>query len=244
MEPTLLGGADTAPAAGGEDTVTTGEDTVSTGEDTVEGGAGEDTAEGGEGKDTVEGGETPDLFGAPDDGAYALNLPEGMDADPVAFEAAKGIGAKLGLSQAGMDLVVKEYAEQVMPKLAESVSKQVFEGINNDIAQRQQSMIAASTTMIQGGKDADGKPIAPDPAFGGKPMKDVMSTAAKAIDRFGGTDLRAFFDETGMGNDPRVVKAWYQIGSLISEDTDFGDGGGSAPNTKPKTLGELYYPKG
>lgn len=56
-----------------------------------------------------------------------------------------------------------------------------------------------------------------DTMYGDKlPAKMVL--ANRAIDRFGGQKLIDLFTETGLGRDPRVVKAFIEIGELIAED--------------------------
>lgn len=44
----------------------------------------------------------------------------------------------------------------------------------------------------------------------------VMGTALK---QFGGDDLMKYLSETGLGNHPAMIKAWYNIGKNMQEDT-------------------------
>lgn len=55
-------------------------------------------------------------------------------------------------------------------------------------------------------------------ALGNDHEKEI-GFAAKAIDQFGGKELREILDQTGLGNHPAIAKAFVQIGKTISEDT-------------------------
>lgn len=53
--------------------------------------------------------------------------------------------------------------------------------------------------------------------FGDK-LETYRTDAAKALDRFGGEELRKVLDDFGMGNHPVLVEAFAKIGREISED--------------------------
>lgn len=59
----------------------------------------------------------------------------------------------------------------------------------------------------------------------GDKLPIVMATCARAIDKLGGNELRTLLDQTGLGNHPLMVKAFYQAGSLMKEDTSAGSNG-------------------
>lgn len=180
--------------------------------------------------------ETAALFGAPEgDAAYEIALPEGVTLDKAALDAVTPLARDLNLSNAGMQKLAETYMTAVQP----AVVKQVLDGVNADVAATQKAWSDAAVLAVTGGTDADGAKIAPDKAFEGKAMKEVQQVAAKAIDRFGGADFRAFCEETGMGNNPALLKFAYLAGSLISEDTGLERGGGQ-PVT-PLTREQKYY---
>lgn len=52
----------------------------------------------------------------------------------------------------------------------------------------------------------------------GDRLDDLRTAAAKALDRFGGEELRKVLDDFGMGNHPVLVEAFAKIGREISED--------------------------
>lgn len=45
-----------------------------------------------------------------------------------------------------------------------------------------------------------------------------LKIVARAVDAFGGAELRKFFDESGLGNHPAMIKMFYDIGKKIGED--------------------------
>lgn len=176
------------------------------------------------------------LFGAPEgDAEYALTLPEGVTLDKAALDAVVPLFKELNLSNEGASKLASAYAENVLP----GVVAQVMDGVNADVAAQQTEWANAAKQAVLGGKDADGNAVDADAAFGGKTLKEVQQVAAKALDRFGGTELREFMEATGMGNHPAMLKFAYQAGAAISEDQSFERGGGT-PNT-PKTREEKYY---
>jgi hypothetical protein len=225
----LLGdaeGAKPGDADGGDDQGEGGDADASGGDNAGgEGGSGE-----GDGADDDKG--EPALTGAPE-GAYDLAkfLPEGMAVDQVALDKISDTAKALNLSDAGLAKI----ATEALP----IVTKQVSDGIINEVVSQRAAWDAETRIAIQGGKDAEGNAIKADPIFGGKGFDDVLATSAKALDRFGGAEFRDFLKSTGLGNHPSMVRFAYQAGSLISEDTDFERGGG-IPNT-PKSREEKYY---
>lgn len=58
-----------------------------------------------------------------------------------------------------------------------------------------------------------------DKEFGGASFDANIGIARKAVQKFGDESLRAFFEETGLGNHPALVRAFYKIGKAISEDS-------------------------
>lgn len=52
----------------------------------------------------------------------------------------------------------------------------------------------------------------------GEALPAKMVLANRAMDKFGGDELVKLFAETGLGRDPRIIKAFIGIGELIAED--------------------------
>jgi hypothetical protein len=163
------------------------------------------------------------LYGAPE-GDYELPaLPEGQTVDTDALAAATPLAKELNLSNEGFGKLVNLYATEIMPK----VQDKVVDGLQKDIVAQHAAWASESMEMLQN-----------DEMFKGLKLPDVQAVAAKALDRFGGSEIREFLNTTGLGNHPAFLKAFYQIGTAISEDTTF-ERGGTAPAAKSRT--EKFY---
>lgn len=60
--------------------------------------------------------------------------------------------------------------------------------------------------------------IKADPVLGGAQLNENIAVAKKAMDTFGTPELKKLLNDTGFGNHPEVVSAFYKIGKSISED--------------------------
>ena len=75
-------------------------------------------------------------------------------------------------------------------------------------------------------------------AFFGPRWQQEISLAVRAADAFGGPQLRALLEETGLGNHPVIVRTFNEIGKRISEDVS---SGGSPSVPADKTFTEALY---
>ena len=177
------------------------------------------------------------LFGAPEEGTdYTLKgLPKGVTIDSEALAAVAPVARELNLSNDGLSKLVGVYAETVLPR----VTQQITDQVNTDVAALRSAWATDARAAVLGGTNAAGETVTPDPIFGGKPLKDVQTVAARALDRFGGAEFREFIDANGLGNHPQMLRFAYQAGALIGEDTELPRGGD--PADKPKTREEKYY---
>ena len=78
--------------------------------------------------------------------------------------------------------------------------------------------------------------IKTDKEFGGEAMQENLGVARKALDAFGTPELKSLLDQTGFGNHPEIVKAFWRIGKQMSEDSKIVTGRQSAPTDKAKTM--------
>ena len=72
----------------------------------------------------------------------------------------------------------------------------------------------------------------------GDKLPTVMATAARAVDKFGGDELRILLDQTGLGNHPVLVEAFSKAGALLKEDVSVPSNGAAAGD---KTFTEALY---
>jgi hypothetical protein len=198
--------------------------------------------------DDKEGEGENELLGAPE-GDYELELPEGMALDEEALKEFAPIAKEANLSNAGLS----KLAANAYP----IVEKQVTNAMASQVVAQRKEWDAASRQLVQGGKDAEGNEVKPDPLFAGENMDTVLAVAAKAIDRFAGDALypnvkfdqeknemvpgtfRDFLKTTGLGNHPAMIRAFYVAGKSISEDSDFHRTGDVPPAKLSRE--EKYY---
>ena len=78
-----------------------------------------------------------------------------------------------------------------------------------------------------------------DKEYGGDKFNENLSIAKTALDKFGSDGLKNLLNETGLGNNPEVIRYFYNVGKQISEDTYVGQGSDlQGGNEKPLTFDE------
>ena len=86
-----------------------------------------------------------------------------------------------------------------------------------------------------------GERLAADTEVGGPDLDKNLGFAGRVLDKFGTDEVRAVFNESGIGNHPAMVKMFIQIGKSLSEDTL--DSGESQVLAKSqKSHAETLYP--
>jgi hypothetical protein len=140
--------------------------------------------------------------GAPE--KYEFQAPEGKEFDAEVIGQFSDIAKELNLSQEAAQKLV----ETMGPKIAERQMAQV-EMVRNEWAQQAQA----------------------DKEFGGDKLQENLAVAKKALDSFGSPELRALLNESGLGNNPEVIRFMYRAGKAISEDSFVGNSTGAANKT-------------
>lgn len=148
--------------------------------------------------------------GAPE--SYKFTIPEGSNVDEAGIKAFSEFAREANLSQ--------EAAQALMDKLAPAM------------AQRQAEVIEATKAEWIASTKADAE-------FGGDKLAENLGVAKKALETFGSDALRQLLNETGLGNHPEIIRAFYRAGKAISEDRLVVGGGGVAG---PQTLADRLYP--
>lgn len=72
----------------------------------------------------------------------------------------------------------------------------------------------------------------------GDQLPTVLATAARAVQQFGGNELRDLLDQTGLGNHPVLIEAFNKAGALLKEDKSVQPNG---PAAGDKTFTEALY---
>jgi len=68
----------------------------------------------------------------------------------------------------------------------------------------------------------------------GDALNEKVALAKDAVGRFGGDELKAALNETGLGNHPAMVKAWAEVGKMIAQDEVIGGGGNQSFRFSPE----------
>lgn len=152
----------------------------------------------------AEGGETPKAAelvaegkpeptkapGAPTE--YLFTPPEGQTFDESVMDAFKTTARELDLTNDGAQSIL----DNVLPKIQE-----------------------AADEKLQGLR-AEWKELArTDEEYGGAGFQTNVKIANQALDRFGDEEMKSLLIESGLGDHPAFVRAFFRIGKAISEDT-------------------------
>lgn len=78
-----------------------------------------------------------------------------------------------------------------------------------------------------------------DKEFGGESLDANLSFAKKALDTYGSPELLALLNESGLGNHPEVIRAFYRAGKAISEDRFVGGKATAGRSSGPRGFNEL-----
>lgn len=73
---------------------------------------------------------------------------------------------------------------------------------------------AQHTAMVEGWTNASKA----DKEFGGDKLDENLAIAQKAMQTLGTPELLSFLNESGLGNHPELIRAFYKAGMKISED--------------------------
>lgn len=147
--------------------------------------------------------------GAPE--SYDFKAPEGKEFDAEVLTAFSEVAKEANLSQEA----AQKLLDKMGPTLASRQMEQ-FESIKNEWSQASQV----------------------DKEFGGDKLQENLSVAKKALDSFGTPELRTLLNESGLGNNPEVIRFMYRAGKAISEEKFVGSTTGANPKGAPKSFSD------
>lgn len=81
-----------------------------------------------------------------------------------------------------------------------------------------------------------------DGEFGGALYKENVDIALKGIDEVGTPALKTMLNDTGLGNHPEIIRAFYRVGKMVSEGNLTDGGKAQGGESKEKSFGEKLYP--
>ena len=143
---------------------------------------------------------------------YEFKAPEGKQFDAEVLNTYSEVARELNLSQEAAQRVLDAMA----PKMAERQVAQI-EAIRTEWANTSKT----------------------DKEFGGEKLSENLSTAKKALDAFGTTELRTLLNESGLGNHPEVIRFMVRAGKAISEDRFVAGTKGAAKPAGPRSFNDL-----
>lgn len=122
-------------------------------------------------------------------------------------------------------------------------------GLSNDEAQRLVERESTAVTEyistqekeLAGKKDTWFKEVESDKELGGANFKENVEIAHRAMTQFASEKFKDTLDNTGLGNHPEVVRTFFRIGKLMSDDKF--ERGGGVPPTRKSTADVLYGTK-
>lgn len=126
---------------------------------------------------------------------YNFKLPDGVEMAPETLEGLKGIAGELKLDQDGGQ------------KLA-SFGAEMF-----------QKWETAQAEGIEAVKAEWSEATKADKEIGGANFDKNLGIAKSALEKFGTPELKAFLNETGLGNHPEINRLFWKMGNQISDDT-------------------------
>lgn len=136
---------------------------------------------------------------------YTFDLPEGVQMPEEGLAAFSKFAKDRGMSQ--------DDAQALLGELAPAMQG------------RQAQLLAQARADWQGRTKADAE-------IGGDKLNENIAVAKKALEQFGSPELTAMLNETGLGDHPDLVRAFYRVGKAISEDGFVASGAGRQSNAK------------
>lgn len=160
-----------------------------------------------------------EYFGKPEKYDYTeLQLPEGMELNKETTEKLNGFIEKFDMSQKG--------ANELMALAIE----------HTQVVQKQ--LEQAFAQAIEAEKASWKEALNKDKEIGGAKLKESLSIANEAYEKFASDDYLKLMEEKGLNHHPAVVKVFYEIGKLMKND-DIHAGGNPPKGEVP--LADLMY---
>jgi len=125
---------------------------------------------------------------------YEFTLPEGVTIDDSTMGDLKSLSKELGLSQ--------EQAQKIADL-----------GVQQNERWAQQQLEYAMQAREEWATQ-----VKADKELGGPAFDESIASASRAIKEFGSPELVNLLNETGLGNHPEVIRAFYKVGKMIEDD--------------------------
>ena len=123
--------------------------------------------------------------------------------------------------------------------LSQEVAQKLLERDHSTRSQSLAAFEASQKQVLQTKREEWKNEVIADKDLGGDKLPQTQLYLKKAMDRFGDSDVKQFLNESGLGNNLKVIRMFEKIGRAMANDT-FEQGKTSVSN--PKTLAEKMYP--
>ncbi len=164
-----------------------------------------------------------------------------------------GQGADAGKGKAA-DAAAADYADFSLPEgqtldaelitefktlaKSKSLSQEDAQSVVNLGAKMAQKWDAAAQSRFETVRTEWKNQAKADKEIGGQSFDANLGVAKQAIEKFGGKALSDFLDKSGLGDHPEMVRAFFRVGKLITEDGHVGAG---APAGERKDTATVLY---
>lgn len=172
----------------------------------------------------------------PEDGKYALTMPDGVELDAELADALGPEFKELGLTNAQANKLVGKYTE-IMQQRAMA---------NADKPESQWGASAYEYFKANGTPDTWADKAKADKDIGGANWDTTVASATRAVNAIGDADLRNYLNASGGGNHPSLIRFMAKVGAMIKEDNP--PAGGAEGTGKPVDPAHILFandaPKG
>lgn len=130
----------------------------------------------------------------PEDGKYALKMPDGIEVDQAMLDQFSPTFKELGLTTKQAQVLADKFIE----------------------AQNQRGEAQAQSWAKTIGDWVDQAKA--DPEIGGAKWDDTVKNASGVVKRFGNDGFREYLNASGAGNHPEMIRFMAKVGAMIGED--------------------------
>ena len=166
-------------------------------------------------------------------------MPEGLPIDTEVMGDFKGVATEYKLSQEQAQKVA-DLGVKLHQRWAESLIKDSDAYLDSlfDPAAESKGDMFGGPFKARSEKWAEAAKA--DKEFGGDKLPESLSVISKARDALTTPELMSFFEKTGLGNHPEVLRMFFKAGKMLSDDSFVN--GTRRPTTSEKTLEQRMYP--
>ena len=166
----------------------------------------------------------------PEDGKYALTMPDGVELDTGLADALSPEFKELGLTNAQANKLVAKYASTMQQRAEENAGK----------PESQWGAAAYQYFKDNGTPDTWADKAKADPEIGGAKWDASVASATRAVTALGDADLKQYLNASGGGNHPSLIRFMAKVGSMIKEDNPAN--GGAEGAGKPVDAAHVLFP--